>query len=103
MLGILFWSVQSRGLGSPRHNVMSHSTLSLRGILATNKITSCFSQNSMWRQREEDPMVSPRYKQYRETHLRISNNALKEMFRKLAQSLGSLYEVLKKLLRRGQR
>ena len=42
-------------LGSPRHNVTSHSTFSLLGLLATNKITSCFSQNSMWRQREEDP------------------------------------------------
>ena len=47
------------GLGSPRHNVTSHSTLSLRGFLATNKITFCFSQNSMWRQRKEDTMVSP--------------------------------------------
>jgi hypothetical protein len=90
------------GLGSPRHNVTSHSTLSPRGILATNKITSCFSQNSIWHQREEDPILSPWFKQYCGAHLRISNNALQEMFRKLAQSLCSLYEVQRNLLRRGQ-
>jgi len=56
----------------------------------------------MWCQREQDPMVSPWFRQYRGTHLRISNSALQEMFRKLAQSLGSLYEVLRKLLRTGQ-
>lgn len=56
------------GLGSARRKVGSLSTLSLRGLLAANKITYCISQNSMWRQREEDPMVSPRFKQYRGTH-----------------------------------
>jgi hypothetical protein len=102
MLGILFWV-------SSKSGVRFSTSQRKASLYFFSAWTSRYKQNyfllfpePLWRQREEDPMVSPLFKQYRGTHLRISNSSLRGMFRKLAQSLGSLYEVLRKLPRRGQ-
>jgi len=59
------------GLGSARHNVRSHSLCLCVDFSLQTKLLLAFSQKSMWRQREEDPMVSPRFKQYRGTHCEL--------------------------------